>query len=271
MLNKQKTLLLLLSRFLEAHPDTQLMAMSSPHGDDDSWEWYLKVLILASSLEGAAIWKPGLKKWNVFLNGLLICRECCDTSKFTVCKFRQLLGSQNLLRERSLQASASCQSFKVPLTPLQKGAKEKECGKKVPFCFQIKIIFMEDQICEIFIVFVFGCWTITKVDDFLISRELLKGTFLKKADSNRFMDGMITYTGKCLVLNWDGVLIHVIQHKVIDSYLVIVPVKALCSILHYEQIILCKIQHKNACIRLEGNLSVFEKFPLFLSSVVVLI
>ena len=239
------------------------MAMLSPHGGDDSWEWYLNVLVLASSLEGAAIWKPGLKKLNVFLNGLLICRECCDTSKFTVCKFRQLLGSQNLLRERSLQASASCQSFKVPLTSLQKGAKEKECGKKMPFCFQIKIIFIEDQICEIFIVFVFGCWTITKADDFLIWRKLLKGAFFKKGRQQQ-MHGKWYHAElrRCF---------EPCNTAQSDSYLVVVPVEALCSILHYEQIILCKIQHKNTCIRLEGNLSVFEKFPLFLSSVVVLI
>ena len=29
-----------------------------------------KLMILASSLEGAAIWKPELKGWNVFLNRL---------------------------------------------------------------------------------------------------------------------------------------------------------------------------------------------------------
>ena len=55
-------------------------------------------MIPASSLEGTAIWKPGLKEWNVFLNRLGVCKVCCDTSNFIVYKFKQLLGSQNLLQ-----------------------------------------------------------------------------------------------------------------------------------------------------------------------------
>ena len=68
-------------------------------------------MILASSFEVAAIQKPGLKEWNVFRNRLWDYKVCCDTSSLSVCKFKQLLGSQNLLWERSLQTSMSCQSF----------------------------------------------------------------------------------------------------------------------------------------------------------------
>ena len=37
-------------------------------------------MILMSSLEGVAIWNPGLKEWNVFLNGLRVYEECCETN-----------------------------------------------------------------------------------------------------------------------------------------------------------------------------------------------
>ena len=43
-------------------------------------------MILASSLEVAAIWKPGLNEWNTFLNRLRAYKECYDTSNLTVCK-----------------------------------------------------------------------------------------------------------------------------------------------------------------------------------------
>ena len=84
-------------------------------------------MILASSLEGAAIWKPGLKEQNIFLNRLGVYKVCCDTSNFSVWKFKQLLRSQNLLWATSLQASTSYHLLKVLPTPSQGGKPEKLC------------------------------------------------------------------------------------------------------------------------------------------------
>ena len=55
-------------------------------------------MILASSLDSS--------NGNIFLlNGLWVYKVYCDTCNFTASKFKQLLERQNLLWERSLQAS----------------------------------------------------------------------------------------------------------------------------------------------------------------------
>ena len=61
-------------------------------------------MILASSLEGAAISKLWLKEWKYFLiNGFWVYKEYCDTSNFMVCKFEQVLGKQICVLIMSLE------------------------------------------------------------------------------------------------------------------------------------------------------------------------
>ena len=93
MLNKQNTFFCI-SKLLEALPGTQFITMFSPPGINS---WFLRVPLKVLQFENLDSGNE-----NVFLNGLRVYKEGCDTSNFTVCKFKQLFESQNLLWERSL-------------------------------------------------------------------------------------------------------------------------------------------------------------------------
>ena len=88
---------------MEEHPDTV---------HNNVFFTWNKLMILASSLEVAAIWKPGLNEWNTFLNRLRVYKECCDTSNLTVCK-QQMARAVNL--------------FKLLATPSQTRKPENLC------------------------------------------------------------------------------------------------------------------------------------------------
>ena len=75
--------------------DNQFFESTSWHTvHNNVFSTWNKLMILASSLEGAAIWKPAFKKWNVFLNIFGAYKLCCGTSNFTLCKFKQLTGAR---------------------------------------------------------------------------------------------------------------------------------------------------------------------------------
>ena len=67
-------------------------------------------MILASSLEGAAIRKPGLKEWKVFLNRLGVYIKHVVTPVISLFAI-QTTAWESEFALRSLQASMSCQSF----------------------------------------------------------------------------------------------------------------------------------------------------------------
>ena len=86
-----------------------------------------KLMILVISLEGTAIWKPGLKEWNVFLNELLVYKECCNTSNFTVCKFKHLFRSQNFSRGINLfKVTANTITSRKTWKPMQESFYDDE-------------------------------------------------------------------------------------------------------------------------------------------------
>ena len=102
VLNRQN-IFFLLDKFLETVPETQFITMFSPWGINS---WFLGIPFKVLEFENS-----DSKSRKAFLiNGLRVYKEHCD-SNFTVCKFKQLLRSQNLLWERPLQASTSFQSF----------------------------------------------------------------------------------------------------------------------------------------------------------------
>ena len=83
-----------ISKFLNAPPDTQFITMFSPAEINSG---FVRVSLKVLQFEN-----PDSRKRNVFLNGLQVYKECCDTNNFIVCKLKHLFGSQNLL--------ISCQS-----------------------------------------------------------------------------------------------------------------------------------------------------------------
>ena len=79
-----------ISKFSEAPPDAQFIIVFYPPRTNS---WFLRVLFQVWN------WKPGLKEGNIFLNGLQVYKEYCETRNSTVCKFKQLLRYQDYLEK----------------------------------------------------------------------------------------------------------------------------------------------------------------------------
>ena len=100
--------------------------MISPHGIDP---WFLQVLLKVLHFENI-----GLKDGNVFLNGLQAYKRCCDTSNFTVYKFKQLLGSQYLLWKGLLKYSTANITSKKTWKSMQKSLLKVTKTNYAKFC-----------------------------------------------------------------------------------------------------------------------------------------
>ena len=138
---------------LEVFPGIQIILMllsSGTNKGDGSWYlWYVQPLQIVDQGKLQSFWQ-----WvNIE----------CYTRDILAGKFEK--GVRIWLSSGLCKLALVARRLTVPLTPSQ--ILPMGICKEVPLCCNTKILYMRNQICKIFVIFVLGTWSVTRVVNFL--------------------------------------------------------------------------------------------------------
>ena len=118
--------------------------------------WWFLVPLICSAFANC-----GSRKAAVFLTVWVNIE--CYTRDILAGKFEK--GVRIWLSSGLCKLALVARRLTVPLTPSQ--ILPMGICKEVPLCCNTKILYMRNQICKIFVIFVLGTWSVTRVVNFL--------------------------------------------------------------------------------------------------------